>query len=275
MIEIPEAVALARQIDEALHGETVCETVAGHTPHKFAWYSGDVDEYPAMLTGRAIEGAYALAGRVEIVIGDHLLDVCEGAALRFYPPSTPLPAKHQMLLKLGSGAALVGTVAMYGAFLCFRPGEMDHDSLYAASSQAPSPLGEGFDRAHFDGLMGEQGQRLSAKAFLATEQRIPGLGNGVLQDILFNARINPRRKMGTLSEDEKAALFGSVKATLREMAEAGGRDTERDLYGNPGGYATKMSRLTLGLGCPACGGQVVKQAYLGGSVYCCPECQRL
>lgn|GEM_PF-2077218 len=30
------------------------------------------------------------------------------------------------------------------------------------------------------------------KAFLATEQRIPGLGNGVLQDILWTARIHPK-----------------------------------------------------------------------------------
>jgi formamidopyrimidine-DNA glycosylase len=43
---------------------------------------------------------------------------------------------------------------------------------------------------------------LSAKAFLATEQRIPGLGNGVLQDILFTAGIHPKRKMAAISEEE-------------------------------------------------------------------------
>ena len=61
-----------------------------------------------------------------------------------------------------------------------------------------SPLGDGFDAAYFDRLVAGAKPNLSAKAFLATEQRIPGLGNGVLQDILFNARIHPKRKMATL-----------------------------------------------------------------------------
>ena len=42
-------------------------------------------------------------------------------------------------------------------------------------------------------------KKLTAKAFLATEQRIPGLGNGVLQDILWDAGIDPRFDMRSLS----------------------------------------------------------------------------
>ena len=74
-------------------------------------------------------------------------------------------------------------------------------------------------------------QKLSAKAFLATEQRIPGLGNGVLQDILWYANIHPKRKISTLSAEQKHKLFRSVKTILAEMTELGGRDTERDLFG--------------------------------------------
>jgi hypothetical protein len=37
--------------------------------------------------------------------------------------------------------------------------------------------------------LGQEVKKLSLKALLATEQRIPGLGNGVLQDILFKARM--------------------------------------------------------------------------------------
>lgn len=42
-----------------------------------------------------------------------------------------------------------------------------------------------------------------------------------------------------------------------------------------GGYATKMSKNTLAHGCPVCGGAITKEAYLGGSVYYCPACQKL
>jgi formamidopyrimidine-DNA glycosylase len=59
------------------------------------------------------------------------------------------------------------------------------------------------------------------------------------------------------------------------MTEHGGRDTEKDLFGHPGGYRVKLSKNTLDSGCPECGGQLVKEAYLGGAVYYCPSCQRL
>ncbi|MDP2965189.1 MAG: hypothetical protein Q8N39_04010 [Pelolinea sp.] len=69
-------------------------------------------------------------------------------------------------------------------------------------------------------------------------------------------------------------LFTSVISTLKEMADKGGRDTERDLFGNPGGYATKCSKLTVGKTCAVCGGLFEKASYMGGSVYFCPGCQK-
>jgi formamidopyrimidine-DNA glycosylase len=115
---------------------------------------------------------------------------------------------------------------------------------------------------------------MSVKAFLATKQRIPGFGNGVLQDILFNAGLSPRRKLNTLSEAELDRLYDSVKRTLAEMTEKGGRDTETDLFGMKGGYASILSRNTLGTACPRCGNTIVREAYLGGNVYYCRECQK-
>jgi len=72
-----------------------------------------------------------------------------------------------------------------------------------------------------------------------------GLGNGVLQDILFNAKINPRTQLIKLTEDEKSNLFKSVKQTLAQMTAQGGRDTEKDIFGRSGGYETIMSNKKL------------------------------
>jgi len=113
------------------------------------------------------------------------------------------------------------------------------------------------------------------KALLATEQRIPGLGNGVLQDILFNSGIHPKRKKSTLSDFEKAELFHSLKTTLNRMTEKGGRDTEKDLFGQNGRYKTTLSKNTVNQPCPNCGATIVKEAYMGGAVYYCPVCQKL
>ena len=112
------------------------------------------------------------------------------------------------------------------------------------------------------------------KMFLATEQRIPGLGNGVLQDILWTARIHPRRKMVDIGPGEMKEMFAAVKSVLRQMTDQGGRDTERDLFDRPGGYRTILSKNTAGQPCPNCGAPIVKEAYMGGSMYYCGRCQK-
>jgi formamidopyrimidine-DNA glycosylase len=59
------------------------------------------------------------------------------------------------------------------------------------------------------------------------------------------------------------------------MAAEGGRDTETDLYGQPGGYKTVLSKNTAGTACPKCGTMIIKEAYMGGSIYYCAGCQPL
>jgi formamidopyrimidine-DNA glycosylase len=70
-------------------------------------------------------------------------------------------------------------------------------------------------------------------------------------------------------------MFTSLKTVLNEMAHQGGRDTERDLFGCPGGYRTILSKNTAGKTCPVCGSKIRKEAYLGGSTYTCEGCQAL
>ena len=113
----------------------------------------------------------------------------------------------------------------------------------------------------------------SAKAFIATEQRIPGIGNGVLQDILFNAGINPKRKVNTFNNEDKEKLLNSIVKVLKDMIDKGGRDTEKDIFGKEGGYKVLLSKNTIKNPCSKCGGVLKKETYLGGSVYYCPCCQ--
>ncbi len=110
---------------------------------------------------------------------------------------------------------------------------------------------------------------------MASEQRIPGVGNGVLQDILFNARIHPKRKALSLSDQERKTLFRSLKTTLKEMTDKGGRDVQTDLLGNNGAYNCILSAKTCKEPCPVCHGAITKEAYMGGSVYYCANCQKL
>jgi formamidopyrimidine-DNA glycosylase len=66
-----------------------------------------------------------------------------------------------------------------------------------------------------------------------------------------------------------------LKTVLADMTARGGRDTERDLFGSPGGYWTVLSKNSVGQPYPACSAPIKKEATMGGSVYFCPGRQAL
>lgn len=273
MIELPEAVVISRQVNQALVGKQVARATANQSPHKFAWYTGDPALYNTLLAGKTVRSADSCGGEVEISIGDR--QVILGAAPRYHASGEKLPAKHQLLLEFTDQSALSVTIQMWGAILCLGGGEESNLIDHQAAKMRPLPLSEVFDWPYFQTLFTEDTGKISSKEFLATKQRIPGLGNGVLQDILWTARVHPRRKMNTLAEAEVRGMFDAVKTVLRQMVDQGGRDTERDLFGNPGGYATILSKNTVGKPCPACGTLIAKEPFMGGAIYTCAQCQKL
>lgn len=275
MIELPEAVSIVRQLNDTVQGKRIASVTAAHTPHKLAWYYGDPVAYPGLLVGMAVGEATPLGSMVEIAVEKASILFGEGVGARFHERNAVRPARHQLLVEFDDGTAVSASIRMYGGLGAFPAGELD-DRYYKVAKEKPSPLSQEFDKAYFDRMVSQDAaQKLSLKALLATEQRIPGLGNGVLQDILFNAKMHPKKKVNSLSGPDRRALFDSVKDTISLMAVQGGRDTELDLFGSPGSYRTILSRNTAGKPCPACGTTIKKEAYLGGSIYYCERCQAL
>ncbi len=272
MMELPEAVCLSMQANDLIAGKIIAGVEAGRHPHKFAWYHGDPQAYPDMLTGRSVDRAVPVGGQLEFRLGDMRLLLGDGVNLRYCLPGDKQPVKHQLKLVFEDESALFGSVQMYGGLSAFRDGSYDNP-YYLVAREKPSPLSDRFDESWFGKLVEGSPSSLSLKAFLATEQRIPGLGNGVLQDILFNANLHPKQKLGSLDKLELEHLFRSIRDTLTDMAAAGGRDTETDLLGCPGHYVTRLSRNTVGTPCLKCGLIIRKEAYMGGSIYFCPGCQ--
>ncbi|MBP1745364.1 MAG: Formamidopyrimidine-DNA glycosylase-like protein [Firmicutes bacterium] len=272
MLEIPESSILSRQLSETIKGKTVKNVYANKSPHKFAFYNGDPALYQELLKGKKIGTAKPRGGMVEIEAEDIRILLSDGAVAHFFREGEKLPEKHQLHIEFEDGSSLVCSVQMYGGLWVFREGTLDNE-YYNAAKDKPSPLERSFDEKYFMKMMEEAKQTMSLKALLATEQRIPGLGNGVLQDILFNAGLNPKDKLKQLTGKEKKELFRSLKATLAEMTEEGGRDTEKDLFGKPGGYKTLMSSKSYKYPCHKCKGEIRKEAYMGGSVYYCQLCQ--
>ncbi len=274
MIEIPESKTISFQAGNVLINKRITKVFNATSPHKFAFFYEDPAEYGKLLTGRQIKSAKGHGMFVDLYCdGNICITIGEGINMRYCSAIENHPKKYQLLIEFDDNSFLVFTVAMYGGIWAYK-GTFDNP-YYQGSLNSISPLDDTFDEPYFDNIFKSVTKDISLKALLATEQRIPGLGNGVLQDILFNAGVHPKQKKSTLSDFHKGELFHSLKVTLDKMARMGGRDTEKDLFGQVGGYKTILSKNTLKDPCPNCGNTIVKEAYLGGAIYFCPTCQAL
>lgn len=275
MIELVEASLLSEQLNNTIRGKRITKVTTLYSPHKFTFFHGDPQNYDALLRDRRIGESSPNGGQIRMEIEDLILVIGDGIDLRYHEKDAKLPAKHQLLMEFTDGSALSGSTQMYGFLWCVREAEFDNP-YYLVGKEKPSPLTDQFDLEYFMRILdAPRAEKLSTKAVLATEQRIPGLGNGVLQDIMYEAGLHPKRKVATYTEEDKLRLFHAIKETLSLMVNQGGRDTEKDLFGIPGGYRTKMSKNTVGKACPKCGQTIQKEAYLGGSIYYCSACQTL
>lgn len=272
MLEIPESSTVAKQLNESINGKRIAKATANAAGHKFAWFYGDPEAYNERLSGETVGQARSAGGFIEIDAGKAALLFGDGVNVRYAAPGEKISINPKLRIDFEDGSALVCTIQMYGGMWAFPKYKFDNQ-YYQAALEKPSPLSGSFDEAYFGRLFAGTKNTLSIKALLATEQRIPGLGNGVLQDILFNARLHPKRKLTTLTDADAQSLFSCVKETLRAMTAQGGRDTEKDLYGHSGGYKTVLSSKTYKQPCAVCGGAILREAYLGGNVYYCPNCQ--
>ncbi len=273
MIEIPESINIAKQLNETVKGKMIKKVYANHTPHSFAWYFGNPGDYNDLLVGKTIGTSKGIGSMIETSLDDCKILLGDGVNVRYLNCNDNIPNKHQLLVVFEDNTLIVCTVQMYGGMWAFKNGQ-NNNEYYLIAKEKPLPLTDEFNSKYFDSLRDEDSMKMSAKAFLAAKQRIPGLGNGILQDILYNAKIHPKRKMNTLSDKDYENLYISIKTTIDEMIENRGRDTEKDLFGINGGYITKLSKNTLGKSCPVCGSEIKKAAYLGGTIYYCENCQK-
>lgn len=104
--------------------------------------------------------------------------------------------------------------------------------------------------------------RAPVKAVLMDQARIAGLGNLLVDEVLWRAGIDPARPANTLDADEQAAAHRAIRTTLRTLLRRGGSHTG-DLMPErvPGGH------------CPRDGTPLLRRTVGGRTTYSCPAHQ--
>jgi len=275
MFELPELLTLAGQLNGAIRGKTIRSGHLGNSPHKFVWYNRKPDEFSRLTQGKVV-GKTCVRGRWMFTPLEPgyvlLLGECGGRIL-FHPAGAELPARYHLWLEFEDGSSLTTFTQMWGAMELYEAG-LEKERQYVKGMRT-TPVDPEFNYDYFSGLIDEllHGDKRSVKSLLTQDQLIPGLGNSIAQDILFNAHLHPRHALADLTAGQRRDLFAAIQDTLHEVITQGGRNDETNLYGKPGGYIRLMDISAAGKPCPECGRTVEKIQYLGGACYFCPKCQ--
>jgi formamidopyrimidine-DNA glycosylase len=112
-------------------------------------------------------------------------------------------------------------------------------------------------RAEFRRRIGRGSAPLKAR--LLDQKAIAGVGNLLADEILWRARLSPRRPTGSLSEPELDLLRRELRAAVRSAIRRGGAHTgDLNPHRERGGH------------CPRCGAELCRATIGGRTTYWCP-----
>jgi formamidopyrimidine-DNA glycosylase len=221
-----------RAVDRALRGRTFTEPVR-HGKWLLCWSDGPCLLFHFGMTGWFLWGDTP-EGRHR---HDRVIVELEGGG----------EVRYRNMRKLG------------GAWLA-------HDGLeVAAVTGALGPDALAVDRRRFRELLASR--RGGAKAVLMDQAFMAGIGNLLADEILWQARIHPKRRVEDLSDEQRERLFEAMRKVVRESVAAHTdsipkkRNWLLSVRGEPGAV------------CPRCGTPLERTVAAGRTTWFCPQCQ--
>lgn len=180
-------------------------------------------------------------------------------------PPDFVPGKHDHLVLFQKAHALVFTdFRLFGRVL-FQAGPAEPDWW---TTRPPDLLSPAFTKtALADFFTRRKGAPL--KAVLLMQERFPGVGNWMADEILWRARLLPSKRCGTLHEQDVNILWKETREVCRQALRVIGTD-----FADPPDSWLFPHRWEKGGACPRCGLDL-HRATVGGRTTCwCAHCQR-
>jgi formamidopyrimidine-DNA glycosylase len=109
-------------------------------------------------------------------------------------------------------------------------------------------------------------RRGQVKSALMDQSLLSGIGNLVADEVLWQARLHPRRRLEDLSDDEVLNLARVSRSVLREAVD------RYDYLSRKRSWLSHV-RGRPGAGCPRCGTPLERTVAAGRTTWFCPACQ--
>jgi formamidopyrimidine-DNA glycosylase len=149
-----------------------------------------------------------------------------------------------------------------------------HDPQTVLGALGPEPLADEFTVERFAERL--HGRNRTLKPLLLDQTFVAGIGNIYADESLFYAHLHPQRLSGTLTLEEKTALYTAIQKVLQLGIEREGASI--DLYVKPDGSKGDMQNAVAvfrrtGYPCMQCGTPIQRIVLGGRSTHFCAKCQ--
>ncbi len=274
MPELPEVETITREMREALLEGTTITRAHVFWPRSIAT-PGEAD-FCRLIAGQSIIEIRRRGKFLVFVLSAHTLLVHLRMTGKFtFAESTEgISAHERVRLWLSDGRQLrYEDQRKFGKWYLMAQAD---DKL---SELGLEPLSKEFTLAAFQEVL--QRSRLQIKAFLLNQRFVAGLGNIYVDEALWEAKIHPARRLGTLTKAEIKALHKAIPKVLSKGIKNMGTSLgakRANYYSVSGRRGSNQDALNVfrrdGLPCPRCHTPLIKITLAQRGTHLCPKCQK-
>ncbi len=274
MPELPEVETIKRVLEPQIMGLQIVN-ITVRRPEVIAHPTQEA--FCALLQGQKISGMRR-RGKflgVSLESGDYfMLHLRMTGGLLFTPPEYPEEKHTHIIFKLSNGCELrFADTRRFGRFWLLHKDEVDTYS--GIGKLGLEPFDDGMTAEYLQAHFGKR--KKTIKECLLEQNVIAGIGNIYSDEILFTAKIHPRRRADSLRDDEWMALADTIPKRLSYFIEKNAITPEDYLQSKGKDYRNTPFLQVYGHNgeqCPNCQNLLCRMVIGGRSSVYCPSCQR-
>jgi formamidopyrimidine-DNA glycosylase len=114
-------------------------------------------------------------------------------------------------------------------------------------------------------------KRSEVRNLLQDQTFVSGIGNAYADEILWDAKLHPKRRVGSLTPDEMRRLYGSLRSVIAKGLAEVETAMPPQLGEKPRAHMRVRGRA--GKACPRCGATLMRRRKGLDDVDLCPKCQ--
>jgi formamidopyrimidine-DNA glycosylase len=271
--ELPEVETVRKTLADLAIGRTILH-VSVYWPNIIKYPT--VEQFQRSLQNERIEqvgrrGKFLIIYTNRWALVSHLR--MEGK-YRLLPSDSPLEKHMHVVFHFTDGTELrYHDVRKFGTMHLYRKG--DEWKNPPLNRLGVEPLSDDFTFQQIRSICLSTSRKI--KVVLLDQQKIAGLGNIYVDEVLYRSSIHPERAANTLSKEEIITLHQAIQQTLQEAVKLGGTTirTYKNTQGKIGTFQTRLLAYgRVGEQCQKCGRPIEKIKVGGRGTHICTFCQR-